>query len=266
MSRVDYYRVLNVSKSATIKQIKDAYRKLALRYHPDTCTTDKKVAETIFKSLTDAYHILSNESSKKEYDATIGNFGRSTPTGGSTYDRTSVYTSKIRNPHAHIRRSGVKVSRDRYDVHEWYTQHYQEVNEDTVRGKEWRHTWTPPSGWTDPHNKHQSYYYKRNAREREEKNTGTKWSADSAYESYQSNPSGSKRHSSTHSNASGRNQSGSKADGDKEQTSEEKRIKSATDKLNQSRIDRRNKEAAKGAVNGTGATVEGGKGGSCSIS
>lgn len=62
----DYYEILGVSKSSTPEEIKKAYRKLALEYHPDRNKT--KEAEDKFKEITKAYEVLSNEEKKKAYD------------------------------------------------------------------------------------------------------------------------------------------------------------------------------------------------------
>jgi DnaJ-class molecular chaperone len=62
----DYYDILGVSKSATADEIKRAYRKLALQYHPDRNKT--KEAEEKFKEVTKAYEVLSNDEKRKTYD------------------------------------------------------------------------------------------------------------------------------------------------------------------------------------------------------
>jgi DnaJ-class molecular chaperone len=62
----DYYDILGVSKTATADEIKRAYRKLALQYHPDRNKT--KEAEEKFKEVTKAYEVLSNEEKRKNYD------------------------------------------------------------------------------------------------------------------------------------------------------------------------------------------------------
>ncbi len=62
----DYYDVLGVSKTATAQEIKSAYRKLALKYHPDK--NKAADAETKFKEINEAYEVLSDEKKRKTYD------------------------------------------------------------------------------------------------------------------------------------------------------------------------------------------------------
>ncbi|MBR4802504.1 MAG: DnaJ domain-containing protein, partial [Bacteroidales bacterium] len=63
----DYYEVLGVSKDASADEIKKAYRKLALQYHPDRNPGDK-AAEEKFKEAAEAYDVLSDENKRKRYD------------------------------------------------------------------------------------------------------------------------------------------------------------------------------------------------------
>lgn len=63
----DYYEVLGVSKTATPDEIKKAYRKLAIKYHPDR-NPDNKEAEDKFKEAAEAYEVLSNEGKRQKYD------------------------------------------------------------------------------------------------------------------------------------------------------------------------------------------------------
>ena len=70
MAKRDYYEVLGIGKSATADQIKSAYRKLAVKYHPDK-NPDDKAAEEKFKEASEAYHVLSKSERKQSYD----NFG-----------------------------------------------------------------------------------------------------------------------------------------------------------------------------------------------
>ncbi len=77
----DYYKVLGVNKNATQEEIKKAYRKLALKYHPDKNKNNKK-AEEKFKEITEAYEILGNSEKRKKYDK----FGHTSMfEGGGTY-------------------------------------------------------------------------------------------------------------------------------------------------------------------------------------
>lgn len=73
MSQKDPYSILGVSKSATTDEIKKAYRKLAMQYHPDKNKGDKK-AEEKFKEVSGAYEVLGNAKKRKEYD-TFGSAG-----------------------------------------------------------------------------------------------------------------------------------------------------------------------------------------------
>ena len=70
MAKRDFYDVLGVGKSASPNELKSAYRKLAVRYHPDKNPGDK-VAEDKFKEASEAYGILSDKEKKQNYD----NFG-----------------------------------------------------------------------------------------------------------------------------------------------------------------------------------------------
>ena len=63
----DYYEVLGVQKSATAEEIKKAYRKLAMKYHPDR-NPDNKEAEEKFKEVGEAYEVLSDEGKRQRYD------------------------------------------------------------------------------------------------------------------------------------------------------------------------------------------------------
>ncbi len=79
MAKRDYYDVLGVSKSSSADQIKSAYRKLAVKYHPDKNEGDK-VAEEKFKEASEAYHVLSNTERKQNYD----NYGHAAFENGSS--------------------------------------------------------------------------------------------------------------------------------------------------------------------------------------
>jgi len=67
MAAKDYYNILGASKSASDEEIKRAYRKLAMKYHPDR-NPNKKEAEERFKEINEAYAVLSDKEKRKQYD------------------------------------------------------------------------------------------------------------------------------------------------------------------------------------------------------
>ncbi|MDR0769549.1 MAG: molecular chaperone DnaJ [Dysgonamonadaceae bacterium] len=85
----DYYEVLEVSKTASLEEIKKAYRKKAIQYHPDKNPGDK-VAEEKFKEAAEAYEVLGNEEKRKRYDqfghAGVGGASGRDFSGGMTMD------------------------------------------------------------------------------------------------------------------------------------------------------------------------------------
>lgn len=96
---VDYYNVLGVSKAASQDDIKKAYRKLALKWHPDKNPDNKEEAEMKFKELAEAYEVLSDKSKRDAYDR-YGN-DRMRHTGTSSSDFSSDFpgfTFTFRNP------------------------------------------------------------------------------------------------------------------------------------------------------------------------
>jgi len=93
MAKKDYYEVLGVIKSSSPEDIKKAYRKLALKYHPDKNKNDKS-AEAKFKEASEAYHVLSDKERRANYDqfghaAFEGSGGRG---GFSNFDFTSAFS------------------------------------------------------------------------------------------------------------------------------------------------------------------------------
>ena len=67
MSEADYYKTLNINKNASESEIKKAYRKLAMKYHPDRNKGDKS-AEEMFKKISEAYAVLSDKEKREQYD------------------------------------------------------------------------------------------------------------------------------------------------------------------------------------------------------
>ena len=80
MAKQDFYEVLGISKSASKAEIKKAYRKMAIKYHPDK-NPDDKVAEENFKKAAEAYEVLSDENKKARYDQ-YGHAAFDGPQGG----------------------------------------------------------------------------------------------------------------------------------------------------------------------------------------
>ena len=73
MAETDYYKILGVKKTASDSEIKKAYRKLAMKYHPDHTKGDKTAEET-FKKISEAYSVLSDKEKRQQYD-TFGSAG-----------------------------------------------------------------------------------------------------------------------------------------------------------------------------------------------
>lgn len=85
MSDKDYYKILGLSESASEKQIKDAYRRLAFQYHPDR--NQDPASSGMMRAINEAYAVLSNAGKRKDYDTVKRQFG------SAAYDRfRSTYT------------------------------------------------------------------------------------------------------------------------------------------------------------------------------
>jgi len=81
----DYYKILGVEKSATKDEISKAFRKLALKYHPDKNPNDK-AAEEKFKEITEAHEVLSDPEKRKKYDKLGANWNQYQTSGGGFED------------------------------------------------------------------------------------------------------------------------------------------------------------------------------------
>merc|ERR1719191_2477978 len=85
ISSDDYYKVLGVEKTATEQEVAKAYKKLALKYHPDKNPENKEQAEESFKKISKAYDTLRDPEKRKMYDQ----FGHDGPPMGGTGCNTS---------------------------------------------------------------------------------------------------------------------------------------------------------------------------------
>ena len=83
MSKRDYYEVLEVGKNASPEEIKKAYRKKAIQFHPDKNPGDT-ASEEKFKEAAEAYEVLSNAEKKQRYDQ-FGHAGMGGAAGGGGY-------------------------------------------------------------------------------------------------------------------------------------------------------------------------------------
>ena len=85
----DYYEVLGVNKNASNEEIRKAYKKIALKYHPDKNPKNKEEAEKNFKKINEAYSILGNNEKKKKYD-TFGKSGFENDLGGFNFSNNDA--------------------------------------------------------------------------------------------------------------------------------------------------------------------------------
>jgi len=87
MSKRDYYEVLGVAKNAPEQDIKKAYRRIAMKNHPDR-NPDNKDADHLFKEATEAYEVLSNNEKKTAYDQ----YGHAAPGSAGGYDANGNFS------------------------------------------------------------------------------------------------------------------------------------------------------------------------------
>jgi DnaJ-class molecular chaperone len=98
----DYYSVLGVSEQASSQEIKRAFRKLAMRYHPDKNMGNENWAGEKFKEINEAYAVLGDEAKRQEYDGMrqVGFTGYDAQyAGGRYYSQERVFADAFNNPY-----------------------------------------------------------------------------------------------------------------------------------------------------------------------
>ncbi|MES1216086.1 MAG: DnaJ domain-containing protein, partial [Bacteroidota bacterium] len=95
MAKRDFYEILGVGKTASADEIKKAYRKVAMQFHPDRNPGDK-AAEEKFKEAAEAYEILSDADKKAQYDryghAGVSNGGRGAHSGPGGMNMEDIFS------------------------------------------------------------------------------------------------------------------------------------------------------------------------------
>lgn len=87
---IDYYNILKVPRNASEEDLKKSYKRLAMKYHPDKNTQNKKDAEAKFKQISEAYDVLSDVQKRQIYDLygeeglKSGQFSAASPTSGGS--------------------------------------------------------------------------------------------------------------------------------------------------------------------------------------
>ena len=98
----DYYSIIGVSERASHEEIKHAFRKLAMKYHPDRNLGNEKWAEEKFKEINEAYAVLGDEVKRQQYDrmrqAGFAGYG-ARYAGGRYYSQEQVFADAFNNPY-----------------------------------------------------------------------------------------------------------------------------------------------------------------------
>eukprot|EP01026_Neomeris_dumetosa_P040737 TRINITY_DN3370_c0_g2_i2.p1 TRINITY_DN3370_c0_g2~~TRINITY_DN3370_c0_g2_i2.p1 ORF type:complete len:216 (-),score=10.69 TRINITY_DN3370_c0_g2_i2:398-1045(-) len=122
----DYYSVLGLSRTANDQEIKKAFRKLALKYHPDRLTgqTDKNKLDAAlkFKQITEAYNVLSDSAKRKEYNVRFSNQNHPSSSGGRSYSSPEDYRSQSG---AYYSYQNTNNTYDSYYYKQWQKQQQQ---------------------------------------------------------------------------------------------------------------------------------------------
>ena len=127
---MNYYRVLEVSETATDKEIKKSYKKLVKKYHPDVFDGDKSVAEIKIKELNEAYEVLSNADSRKNYDNSLNQINVS--------DIENDFESRVQNQESDFSSQDLRARYERFyasDYSKKYTTNYYGVSRNDLKNE-----------------------------------------------------------------------------------------------------------------------------------
>lgn len=117
---LDYYKILGVSENATEQELKRAYRKLAMKYHPDRNPNNKK-AEIKFKEASEAYEVLSNPQKRIDYDQGVtsnqGSFGSNNASSGFRDIFDDIFGRSTGNNYNSDSTQGQRGSDLQYNIH-----------------------------------------------------------------------------------------------------------------------------------------------------
>ena len=180
----DYYKVLGIAVSATPKQIKDAFRILALKLHPDK-NISNNIAEKLqqqekFRKVSEAYQTLKDAEKRREYDKQYSlqkgyyNFtGANDNASGFSTQQSRTNTEFHPGGSRHFKykdHEHVFIPKDHFNIHEWNAAHYGEDATSPVGPNAKNYTGTGRSGsaWMNmPGNSHQDYFRKKASREQQ---------------------------------------------------------------------------------------------------
>ena len=155
---MDYYKTLGINKTASEGDIKKAYRKLAMKYHPDKNPGDKN-AEDVFKKISEAYEVLSDPQKKEQYDM-FGSVSTSANGLNMTVDPMKIFEQMfqdlqtrpfINDPFSSFEESGLNRNIRRMDMNSTSYPSYgnsQSISTTIIDGKRYTKVITSENGQT----------------------------------------------------------------------------------------------------------------------
>ena len=90
---MNYYDILSIDKTASLDEIKKAYKKLAIKWHPDKNPNNKEESEEKFKLISEAYSVLSDPEKKAEYDLRGDSQFRNNTSNYSNFNAQDIYNT-----------------------------------------------------------------------------------------------------------------------------------------------------------------------------